>query len=204
MNIKIIQPSFKILTPIEQIEEMEKRIEYCGRICYKSEDSITEDSHKNFVKNRLEDGHLSIFEHCNISVLFTLSRAASHQLVRHRIASFSQESQRYNKYENATIRIIIPPTFDEQSQQEFIKQITENTSLYCVMRNKGFRPEDCRYILPNCVASDVVMTANIREWLHIFNVRTQKGAQWEIKNLMLSLKSQLGCYIPEIFGGECE
>jgi len=202
INIKTIKPSVQILTPENEIKSFPKRIEKAGRICYKSEYKIHENSADEFVKNIIKRGHESVLEHCSISCLFTISRACSHQLVRHRIASFSQESQRYVNYNKKNeIRIIAPINVLNNGMltEQFISSVKNSVKSYELLLNNKTKPEDARYVLPNCVASDIVMTANIRELRHIIKIRTDSNAQWEIREVFNNLNCELMRIIPSLF-----
>lgn len=203
MNIKTILPTVEILTPIEEIKSFEKRIERIGRVCYKSEDRITENSSEIFIRNIIKRGHESVLEHCSISFLLTVSRACSHQLVRHRIASYSQESQRYINYKKQNeVRIIIPSSIeqldDQNLQQMFVGAIKTSILTYDFFVQK-MKPEDARYLLPNCVATDIVCTFNLRELRHIIKIRTDNKAQWEIRHVFNEILSLMKINIPIFF-----
>jgi thymidylate synthase (FAD) len=201
MQVEIIKPSVEILTPIEEIKEFPKRIEVAGRTCYKSENKITDNSAENFVENIIRSKHESVLEHCSITCRFTVSRACSHQLVRHRLASFSQESQRYvNYHKKDTIRIIVPQesveSLDENLNKLFIESVKSIIETYSFFVSYGMKLEDARYLLPNCIATEVVMTFNIRELRHIFKVRLEHKAQWEIRSVFKQLYDELNKIIP--------
>lgn len=197
INIEVVEPSIKILTPVDEIKNFSKRIEKSGRVCYKSEHKITDHSSIPFVENIIKRGHESVLEHCSITCLFTISRACSHQLVRHRLASFSQESQRYVNYSKnaAIVRVIVPPSV---SHDVFIPMIQKSIDAYEHLLLNKIKPEDARYVLPNCIASDIVVTANLREWRHIIKIRSDSKAQWEIQKAISELKTELERYTPWI------
>lgn len=150
--------------------EILKRIEPAGRICYKSEDRITDESAENFVRMLIERGHESVLEHESITVRFVCDRGVSHEIVRHRIASFSQESTRYcnysgNRFGNQ-ITFIKPCFLDEGTggyklwkQAMFVAE-----KEYFELLNWGCTPQEARSVLPNSTKTEIVMTANLREW----------------------------------------
>lgn len=196
-SIEYINPCYEILTPQEEMNTFIKRLERIGRTCYKSFDRISSDSADKFVSNIVKLGHESILEHCSITVKFTISRACSHQLVRHRIASFTQESQRYVDYSKNTIKIVLP---HDLKDNEFLKScIYDSIKTYNQLRTMKIKPEDARYILPNCVATELIVTCNLREWRHIIKLRTTKGAQQEIRELMSNLLVHFRQAIPIVF-----
>lgn len=187
-KFEIISPTVNILTPLSEISLFPKRIELCGRVCYKSENKISNDSYKTFILNIIKRGHESVLEHCSITCMFTISRSCSHQLVRHRLASFSQESQRYINYKNKKVKIILP---EELQNKEIYDNINKSIEMYEKLINNNVKPEDARYVFPNCIATDVVVSCNIREWRHIMKTRMNKAAQWEIRKVITELYNQL-------------
>jgi len=116
----VVEPKFELITPVEQIKDMMRILEICGRTCYKSEDKITADSAEKFIRMIIKRGHESVLEHCVITGRFIGSRSMSHQLVRHRIAAFSQESQRYCNYgKSDALQIIVPPEIGQVTPGEY-------------------------------------------------------------------------------------
>jgi thymidylate synthase (FAD) len=201
MDIKITSPSVEILTPIEEIKSFEKRIERIGRVCYKSENKTTEISSKTFIKNIIKNGHESVLEHCSISFLLCVSRTCSHQLVRHRIASYSQESQRYVNYKKKNeIKIILPDNLRDSLQDNIVLDAI-NTSIqsYEILVAGGIKPEDARYLLPNCVATNLVCTFNLRELRHVIKIRTDNSAQHEIRKVFKEILELMKVNIPIFF-----
>lgn len=166
-----------------------KKIELCGRVCYKSEDKITIDSDKRFIKNIIKRGHEAVLEHASFSVKFTCDRGISHQIVRHRIASYCQESTRYCNYMNDKfsneICVIKPCFFDECSEnyKTWFKSCLQCEKNYFELIKNGAKPEEARNVLPNSLKTELVMTANIREWRHFLKLRTSKAAHPQIREL---------------------
>ena len=207
-----------------------RKIELCGRTCYKSEDRITEDSARKFVSGIIKSGHHSVIEHVNITVRFVCDRGISHELVRHRLASYSQESTRYCRYTadkfGNQITVILPVGFDgrligEHSNNSLIPDPlrddidgTEQISwinacidaeyYYFQMLERGAKPEIARSVLPNSLKTEIVMTCNLREWKHVFRMRCQKAAHPQIRELMLPLLKELHEKIPVVFDEEFE
>ena len=174
-----IKASYEILTPISEggIKELQ-HIEKIGRVCYKSEDYITEDgeSARKFVAMLIRNGHEAMIEHNAISVRFICDRGVSHELVRHRLASFGQESTRYcnyskNKFGNELT--FIKPCFWEKESNEYIVwrfAMGYAESMYLNLIQQGAKPQEARSVLPNSLKTEIVMTMNIREWRHFFSL----------------------------------
>jgi len=200
--MKIIQQSYEILDNINR-ESLLKKIELAGRTCYKSEDKITEDSASNFVKKIVASGHFSVIEHVNISVKFITNRGVTHELVRHRIASYSQESTRYVNYGNKEMIFIQPHWWDDNEKKNgtiaWISFMKNCETIYNFLLDQGLKPQDARGILPNDLKTEIVVTANLREWKHILTLRTSDAAHPQIKALMLPLLDQFKILLPEIF-----
>jgi thymidylate synthase (FAD) len=174
-------------------ENSDQLIEKAGRTCYKSEDKITDDSTAKFVEKILKNKHLSVIEHCTATFrISNISRACSHQLVRHRLASYSQQSQRY--VPESQFDYIIPPSIialGNDTIKEFDNHMSKISESYAVLREYGILKEDARYIFPNATSTEIVMTMNFRTWLHFLEERLSKGAQWEIKTMALCIYEQL-------------
>lgn len=179
--MKIIEPQIILEDEING-EEILKKIEKIGRVCYKSENNITEESSKRFIANVLKNHHESVIEHVSISVRVICDRGVTHEIVRHRVASYSQESTRYcnyldNKFGNE-LTFIKPCFWKEGSTQyklweEQMKQV-ENT--YIKMLENGATPQEARSVLPNSLKTEIVITMNLREWRHFFKLRTAPDA----------------------------
>lgn len=201
--MKVEQQNFEILTEISPNAEKELRlIETAGRTCYKSEIGDFERC-KNFVRTIIKNGHESVLEHSILTVKFVTSRSVSHQLVRHRLCAFSQESQRYCNYSQGRFDneiSFIPPVGITKEEFEVWKRSCANDEYeYMQAINKGRAPESARAILPNCTKTEIVMTANYREWRHILKERTSRRADPNMRALMTSLLSRLYFDIPVIF-----
>lgn len=206
--MKIIEPSYEILTEISEggIKELQ-HIEKIVRVCYKSEDKITEDgeSAKKFVKMLIDIGHEAMIEHSTLSVKFTVDRGVSHELVRHRIASFAQESTRYcnyskDKFDNG-ITFIKPFFFDEHSEKyDFWKRAMELSEyLYLDLLESGATPQEARSVLPNSTKTEITITANYREWRNFFKLRTEKAAHPQMREITIPLLKELKEKLPIIF-----
>jgi len=184
--------------------EMLKKIEAAGRTCYKSERLITDESHKAFVKSIIQRGHESVLEHVSFTVKFICDRGVSHEIVRHRIASYSQESTRYCNYSkgefSGELTFILPQFFKDGLSREMFEIACKNAEdSYFELLSLGFMPEQARAVLPNCLKTEVIMTANVREWRHFLKLRTSKAAHPQIRELAIQLLNQLLEIVPELF-----
>ena len=202
--MKIINASYHIETPIDGAE-MLKRIEKAGRTCYKSEDRITDESAEAFIRKLIERGHESVLEHESITVRFICDRGVSHEIVRHRIASFSQESTRYcnysgDRFENQ-ITFIKPCFLPEVSvtYRLWKRAMFVAEKKYFGLLNWGCTPQEARSVLPNSTKTEVVMTANLREWRHFLKLRTAKAAHPQMRELTVPLLHELQERIPVVF-----
>ena len=159
-----------------------------GRTCYQSDqNAVTDTTAYHFIKMIMKRGHESVIEHSSITVKFSdVSRAFTHQLVRHRLCAFSQESLRYvNK--SGKVIFVQPGHFSEPERQALNHAYRFAQSMYEQLITIGVAPEDAKMVLPIGVLTEIVVTANFREWRHIFKMRTNKAAQWEIRSIMGSL-----------------
>ena len=213
--MKIINAGYEILrpNPIDGIAEL-KHLELCARTAYKSEDKITEDgeSAKRMIKRLIESGHESTLEHGGMTVKFTVDRGVSHEIVRHRLASYTQESTRYCRYDKDKfgneITVIDPaPMLEPDDEFEDIL-IGYNTwydacydaeKRYFEMLDKGCSPQEARSVLPNSLATEVVMTANWREWRHFLRLRGASDAHPQIQEVARPLLNELHEKIPVLF-----
>ncbi len=215
--MRLIKPSFEILTPIDRSQIL-KAIEMAGRTCYKSEDKITDDSASKFVKMIVGRGHLSVVEHQSVSVKFICDRGVSHELVRHRIASYSQESTRYcnyskDKFDNQLTFIIpswsnIKPGEGDQSnfglhshgEILWLNAMQNSQDIYNSLIQAKWSPQEARGVLPNSLKTEIVVTANLREWKEIFRQRCSPSAHPQMRELMIPLRGEFQKVLPEIFG----
>lgn len=195
--MKIINASYRIETPIDGAEIL-KRIEKAGRTCYKSEDRITDESATAFVRKLIERGHESVLEHESITVRFICDRGVSHEIVRHRIASFSQESQRYVRY-NGDIEFINPHMPNAKAYEAWQELCERAEETYRELLSYGVQPQQARAVLPNSTKTEVVMTANLREWRHFLKLRTAKAAHPQMRELTVPLLKELQERIPVVF-----
>ncbi len=202
--MKLIGPSFEILNPPKR-EDVLRHLELCGRVCYKSEDRISEDSASRMIRMLLERGHESPIEHFSISVRIICDRGVSHEWVRHRLASYSQESTRYCNYSNAKFGSelsFIRPYFAKEGEPLFEewKRAMENAeSSYFAMLEKGARPEDARSVLPNSLKTEFICTMNLREWRHFFKLRCAPAAHPAMREISIPLQAAFHELLPELF-----
>jgi thymidylate synthase (FAD) len=200
--IRLLEQSHKIeaATP-----ELVCTVERAGRTCYKSEYKIKPDSAHRFIQKLIRMGHESVLEHGAITVRFLTDRAVSHELVRHRLASYSQESQRYVDSKYKRLMEFIRPwwmpkeyvgdydrgyinssgNFERAEARIFLINLFHVYNQYQLLRNFGCTPQQARAVLPNATKTEIVVTANPREWRHIFKLRTSNAAYPQIRELMI-------------------
>ena len=202
--MKMVSPSFELLDCPDGTALLQK-IELAGRVCYKSEAKITPDSAYGFIRRLLKSGHESVLEHEKLSVRIICDRGVSHEIVRHRIASYSQESTRYcnyslDKYQNELT--FIRPFFWADDPEKF--QIWKNAMeiaerSYLALIAKGASPQEARSVLPNSLKTEIVVTMNMREWRHFFKLRTSAAAHPQMHEIATPLLRCLQKTIPVIF-----
>lgn len=216
--MKLIKPYYEILTPIDG-QEVLKTIEKVARTCYKSEDKITDDSAEKMVKALISRGHEAMIEFFDITVKFVCDRGVSHELVRHRLADFAQESTRYcnyskDKFDNQ-LRFIIPEwtTITEDIYKEYIRIETSTNEEFVIWYNAmlyaenqynrlidlGWQPQQARSILPNSLKTEINMKMNLRSWRNFFRLRTAVATHPQMRELTRPLLDELKTKIPVIF-----
>ncbi len=181
-------------------ETPEKIIELAARTSYKSFSRMGEGTEKKLIAHLVRLGHLSVLEHAHaVFRVRGISRACTHQLVRHRLASFTQESQRYVNEE--AFEYVIPDAISEESHAlELFKKTMETLAdTYKKLLDYGIKKEDARFVLPNATTSEIVVSANFREWLHIIELRVSREAQWEIRELSTLFWRELYKIAPVVF-----
>ena len=202
--MKIIEQSIEILSDVNSNEIM-KNIEICGRVCYKSENRISEESSKKFIKRIIASGHESVLEHEKITVKFICDRGVSHEIVRHRIASYSQESTRYCNYSQDKFGnelTLIKPFFWKEDEKKYeiwcdvMKKIEDS---YNELISLGAKPEEARSILPNSLKTEIVVTMNIRELRHFLKLRTSKNAHPQMREVANKLLKYVKETLPVFF-----
>lgn len=201
--MRVIKPSAAIEFATPNLEEC---IEAAGRTCWKSDDKIEPGSAGPFIERIKNFKHESVLEHGAITVRFVVDRGVSHELVRHRVASFSQESTRYcnygkDKFSNE-LTFIEPPFWSDVDTNMFTweQHCRDSESAYLDMLEHGATPQEARSILPNSLKTEVVMTANPREWRHVFKLRCDKAAHPQMREIMIPLFHEFAQRWPAVFG----
>jgi thymidylate synthase (FAD) len=219
--MRLIKPSIEILFVNSDALQL---IETAGRTCYKSEDKRSVDSAQNFIKMILKRGHESVIEHVTATVRFICDRGVSHEIVRHRIASYSQESTRYCDYSGGHVSFIIPPwvnispdeypiqwddklggmsagpTYPSRADgRQWFWAMASAEREYKALRELGWRPEQARSVLPNSLKTEIVMSANLREWRHFFKLRTSSAAHPQMREVAFPLLEEMKNRIPILF-----
>nr|VFK33524.1 MAG: thymidylate synthase (FAD) [Candidatus Kentron sp. MB]VFK76254.1 MAG: thymidylate synthase (FAD) [Candidatus Kentron sp. MB] len=202
----------KITTASVTIEEDDldghrliRKIEAAGRTCYKSEGKATEGTAGTFIGRIISSGHESVIEHEKVTARFICDRGVSHELVRHRIASFSQESTRYCNYANDRFGneiTVIEPCYwkDNNEMKERWRHAMENAERhYFELIEHGAKPEEARSVLPNSLKTEIVVTMNLREWRHFFKLRTAKNAHPQMREIAVQALIMFKKAIPIIF-----
>ncbi|MDY0301488.1 MAG: FAD-dependent thymidylate synthase [Trichlorobacter sp.] len=198
--IKIIKPEvFLLNTPSQHIALTV--FEAAARTCYQSFSKAKEGSAERLLLHCIESGHHSTLEHISLTVRFITSRGVTHELVRHRLCAFSQESTRYVKYDTAA-EFIEPywyQTATDHAKQLWISAMTSAISYYTLQLKNGLSPQAARGVLPNDLKTDIVVTANLREWRHIISLRLEKDAHPDMRAVMQPLAQYLVERLPLFF-----
>lgn len=203
--MNIIDPFYEIITPLDG-ENILKTIEVVARTCYKSEDKIEKGSAEKMVKMLVSKHHEAMIEFADIIVKFTTNRGFSHELVRHRLASFAQESTRYcvyskDKFGNE-ITVIHPYWFDSASdiaKTSWLNAMSTAENEYLTLIKEGLLAQDARGVLPNDLKTEINIKANIREWRNIFQLRTPLAAHPDMQRLMRPLLNEFKSKVPILF-----
>ena len=202
--MRIIEPYFEILDELDG-KKMLQKIERIGRVCYKSEDLITEDSAEKFIRNILKRGHESVIEHEKISVKMVCDRGVTHEIVRHRVASYSQESTRYCNYQKDKFGnelTFIKPVFWKEDTPEYTlwkESMQQIEDQYMKLIEMGASAQEARSILPNSLKTEIVVTMNLREWRHFFRLRTASAAHPQIREIAGMVLEEFRRQIPVVF-----
>lgn len=202
--MNIIQPNVEVITPLDG-DAILKHIETCGRVCYKSEHKIEEGSAKGFVQRVINNKHEAVLEHYNITVRFICDRGVSHEIVRHRLASYCQESTRYCNYSKEQfgkqITFIAPSEIGPLTPEwdAWATACEEAENMYFTMLTAGATPQQARAVLPNSLKTEVIMTTNLREWRHFFRLRTSKAAHPDMRVVATMLLQIFKSAIPVVF-----
>lgn len=202
--MKIINADVEFITPIDGATIL-KRLEQCGRVCYKSEAKITDTSAPAFVAGIIKRGHEAVLEHCSFTVKFICDRGVSHEIVRHRLAAYCQESTRYCNYSKegfgSEITVIKPCFWPDDSDEmcEWRSAMRLSESHYFSLLHYGATPQEARSVLPNSLKTEVVMTADIREWRHFLKLRCSPAAHPQMREVALILLDKVHSMIPVCF-----
>ena len=201
--MRIVKASFEIESDLSP--QLLVDIERFGRTCYKSEcREINVGTAKKFVAMLIRRGHESVLEHGHVTVRFIVDRGVSHEIVRHRLASYSQESTRYCNYSNdkfgSELTFIDPrPHMDDMQFVCWASSVVDAEISYFQMIDAGAKPEMARSVLPNSLKTELVMTANPREWRHFFRLRTAKAAHPQMREVARPLLKEFRARCPVLF-----
>jgi thymidylate synthase (FAD) len=190
MNVELLA-----ITP-----DAEKLIESAGRTAYLSFRKRAEGSEKKFIRMLLKNRHYSVLEHASATFRISgVSRAMTHQLVRHRLCSFTQQSQRYVNEKD--FQFIEPESIrvNPEAHSRYLEQMESARRAYSGLQQMGIRNEDARFVLPNAVASQLVVSANLRQWRHVIELRCRPGSQWEIRRVTGEILRLLKLQVPTAF-----
>lgn len=202
--MKIVKPYIVLESKIDG-KDILRQIEMIGRTCYKSEDKINDSSAIDFVQRILKMGHESVIEHISISVRVICDRGVSHEIVRHRIASYSQESTRYCNYSDSKFGnelTFIKPCFWKENSEEYnlwAKTMSQIEERYFKLLSLGASPQEARSVLPNSLKTEIVITMNLREWRHFFKLRTSQTAHPQMREVALLIFNLFKNEVPIIF-----
>ncbi len=205
--MKVVKQSYKI-EHLDDPQTIISLIEKAGRTCYKSEDKIANNTAENFIRAIIKRGHESVLEHSSVTVRFVTSRQVSHELVRHRVASYSQESTRYNGYDKekyGSELTFIEPGFGNPVASDcgpyyvWLTAMEQIESAYMNLRSQGIQPQQAALILPNSLKTEIVMTCNLRELRHIFRMRCSRAAHPQMQELMWPLLEDMVEKLPCLF-----
>jgi len=206
----LVKPSHEIMAYTDGAVQL---IELAGRTCYKSEEKITPESAERFVQHITKRGHHSVIEHAVVTVKIICDRGVTHEIVRHRLCSFSQESTRYCNYKGG-VTFVIPPWVyispgkysfgkaligKEISEDIWFKSMLSAERDYIDLLASGWSPQQARSVLPNSTKTEIVITANVREWRHIFTLRCSKASHPQMNEVMRPLHQEMKQLIPIIF-----
>lgn len=211
--MKIVSPNAEFVSKFNYQDVLE-HIEFCGRVCYQSGDKIAEGTAEQFIKNIIKRGHESVLEHYSITVIFTTDRGVTHEIVRHRIASYSQESTRYCSYNKGKfggeITVIEPMDFEAGSEafDLWAKAIQQAEDSYMKLLELGYTAQQARGVLPTDLKASIVMSANLREWRHFFRLRCDKASHPKMRQvavpLLYKFKDALPVFFADISDGESD
>ena len=195
--MQVVHPSVVL---IRNTHDPERLIEEAGRTCWRSEDAITSDSHVEFVRMLKRKGHLSVFEHASATFRIVTDRGIANELVRHRIASYSQESTRYVR--QADLKVIKPCRVEEGSAayHYWLNACMAAERNYGNLLDSGCLPQDARSVLPLCTATEIAVTMTFRAWMHFLDLRLDARAHPDMRVLAHMIQNELIQICPAVFG----
>ena len=202
--MRITTARVEIMTPIDGQAILE-HLERCGRVCYKSEGKIAPGSAEKFLAGIIKRGHEAVLEHYSFTVRFICDRGVSHEIVRHRMASYCQESTRYCNYSKGDFGseiTVIQPRFledDVPGWNSWVDACVTAEKNYFDLLSKGHTAQEARAVLPNSLKTELIMSANIREWRHFLKLRTAPAAHPQMREVACMLLEQLKEQIPVLF-----
>ena len=204
--MKVIKPSWRIAALTEaDPTRMMRHLEAMGRICYQSEDAITENSYDKFLRDIIKRDHGAVLEHASVTAVVICDRGVTHEIVRHRIASYCQESTRYCNYSKGKfgneITVVQPPFWDENSPEAQVwhASCAQAEAAYFELLGMGRTPQEARDVLPNSLKTQIAITMNIREWRHFFRLRCGKGAHPQMIEIACKGLVEFYDYFPCLF-----
>lgn len=202
--MKVIKPSVEFITPVDGSVIL-SRIEQCGRVCYKSEGKIMDGSAEAFCRGIIKRGHEAVLEHCSFTVKFICDRGVSHEIVRHRLAAYCQESTRYCNYSKGQFGgeiTVIEPCYLSKGTAAYntwYAACEAAEKAYFDLLNIGLTPQEARAVLPNSLKTEVCMTADIREWRHFFKLRCSPAAHPQMREVATQLLGAVREKVPVLF-----
>lgn len=190
-----------ITMPIDgEANTVEEHIERSARECYQSHNKMDHKENQRFLRGIILRGHESVLEHASATFrVLGGSRAYTHEQVRHRLLSFSQQSQRFVNEKD--FRAILPPSIKAkpEAMDVYRDALEQARSAYAKLKELKLKNEDARFVLPNAVESGIVISGNFREWRHVFKLRCSKSAQWEIRRICGMMLREIRKYAPAVF-----
>lgn len=194
----------QVLVPDGQLDEkVMRRLERYTRVCYKSEDRMGDTYNPDFLRSKIELGHESVIEHEKVTVMFIVDRGVTHEIVRHRIASYSQESTRYCNYSRdkfgSEITVIEPFFFSGQAYECWEKTCQAAEKGYMELLDSGCTAQEARSVLPNSLKSEIVVTYNLREWRHFFKLRCSGASHPQMRQAAIPLLLLFQERMPALF-----
>ena len=202
--MRIIEPSVELIGELDA-EKIMKHIELAGRVCYKSESKISDKSAEKFIANIIKSGHESVIEHVSLTFKIVCDRGVTHEIVRHRLASYSQSSTRYCNYASDKFGnelTFIKPCFwneDDENYNLWKETLELAEKNYLALIKNGAKPQEARSILPNSLMTEIFMTADLREWRHFLKLRCSKRAHPQMREVALKIYKILNESLPVIF-----